>query len=66
MIGSLLRQFNSPESICGLLLDAAFKKEEPFSLIKELKAVKSCDVKNAFCYFNKESSALSIINTLSR
>lgn len=66
MIGSLLRQFNSPESICGLLLDAAFKKEEPFSLIKELKAIKSCDVKNAFCFFNKESSALSIINTLSR
>lgn len=63
-IGALLRQFNSPDSINNMLVEAALKNEEPFTVLNTLKEIKEQDVFNKLDLLKEENSALSVINKL--
>lgn len=62
-IGAMLRQFNSPESINGMLNELALKNEDPFEALRVLKEITADDLFNKLEVFKQENSALSIIKS---
>ncbi len=60
-IGSMLRQFNSPESINNMLVELALKNEEPFLVLKTLKEITTKDLYEKLEVFKKDRFAISVI-----
>lgn len=62
-IGTMLRQFDSPDTLNTLLVELALKNEDPFISLNILRDITLTDVTAALNTLTKEKAALSIIKS---